>query len=166
MKGITPFLWFDDQAEEAANHYVSIFSSLGRDDSRITDVARYGGAGAEAAGRPEGSVMTVGFRLDGRDFVALNGGPEFRFTEAISLVVNCETQEEVDQLWERLSAGGEQGPCGWLKDRYGLSWQIVPTTLGEMLQDEDRERAERVMAAMLQMKKIDIGALRRAYEHG
>src|SRR6266511_3022835 len=135
---------------------------------RLADHRRraIGGAGAEAAGRPEGSVMTVGFRLDGRDFVALNGGPEFRFTEAISLVVNCETQEEVDQLWERLSAGGEQGPCGWLKDRYGLSWQIVPTALGEMLQDEDRERAERVMAAMLQMKKIDIGALRRAYEHG
>ena len=166
MKGITPFLWFDDQAEDAAKHYVSIFSSLGSSDSQITDVSRYGAAGAEAAGRPEGSVMTVAFRLDGQDFVALNGGPEFQFTEAISLMVNCETQEEVDQFWERLSEGGEQGPCGWLKDRYGLSWQIVPTALGQMLQDEDPKRAERVMAAMLQMKKIDIETLRQAYEQG
>jgi predicted 3-demethylubiquinone-9 3-methyltransferase (glyoxalase superfamily) len=164
MQGITPFLWFDDQAEDAAQHYVAIFSSLGSSDSRITHMARYGKAGAEAAGRPEGSVMTVAFRLDGQDFVALNGGPEFQFTEAISLMVNCENQEEVDQLWERLSEGGEQGPCGWLKDRYGLSWQIVPTALTQMLQDEDPKRAERVMAAMLQMKKIDIETLRRAYE--
>ena len=149
MKGITPFLWFDEQAEEAAKHYVSIFSSIGSDDSQITDVARYGEAGAQAAGRPVGSVMTVAFRLNGQDFVALNGGPEFQFTEAISLMVNCETQDEVDQLWERLSEGGEQGPCGWLKDRYGLSWQIVPTALGQMLDDKDPERAERVMAAML-----------------
>jgi predicted 3-demethylubiquinone-9 3-methyltransferase (glyoxalase superfamily) len=126
-------------------------------------VTRYGAAGAEAAGRPEGSVMTVAFRLDGQDFVALNGGPQFQFTEAISLMVNCETQEEVDQLWERLSEGGEQGPCGWLKDRYGLSWQIVPTALGQMLRDEDSKRAERVMAAMLQMKKIDVQTLQQAY---
>jgi predicted 3-demethylubiquinone-9 3-methyltransferase (glyoxalase superfamily) len=119
LKGITPFLWFDDQAEQAAKLYVSIFSSVGR-DSEITDVARYGGAGAQASGRPEGSVMTVAFRLGGHDFVALNGGPEFHFTEAVSLMVNCENQGEVDHFWERLSAGGEQGPCGWLKDRYGL----------------------------------------------
>ena len=165
MKGITPFLWFDGQAEEAANHYVEIFSRVAR-DSKITDVARYGPAGSEAAGRPEGSVMTVVFRLDGQDIVALNGGPEFRFTEAVSLMVNCESQEEVDHFWERLSAGGEQGPCGWLKDRYGLSWQVVPTVLNEMLQDEDPKRAERVMAAMLQMKKIDIEPLRQAYEQG
>lgn len=164
MKGINPFLWFDDQAEDAAKRYVSIFLSLGSSDSQVTDVTRYGAAGAEAAGRPEGSVMTVAFRLDGQDFVALNGGPQFQFTEAISLMVNCETQEEVDQLWERLSEGGEQGPCGWLKDRYGLSWQIVPTALGQMLQDEDPKRAERVMATMLQMKKIDIHTLQQAYE--
>lgn len=164
MKGINPFLWFDDQAEDAAKRYVSIFSSLGSSDSQVTDVTRYGAAGSEAAGRPEGSVMTVLFRLDGQDFVALNGGPQFQFTEAISLMVNCETQEEVDQFWERLSEGGEQGPCGWLKDRYGLSWQIVPTALGQMLEDEDPKRAERVMAAMLQMKKIDIQTLQQAYE--
>jgi predicted 3-demethylubiquinone-9 3-methyltransferase (glyoxalase superfamily) len=164
MKGITPFLWFEDQAEEAAKHYVSIFSSVGSRDAGITDVGRYGASGANAAGRPEGSVMTVAFRLDGQDFVALNGGPEFQFTEAVSLMVNCETQEEVDQLWERLSEGGEEGPCGWLKDRYGLSWQVVPTALTEMMQDEDPKRAERVMAAMLQMKKIDIESLRQAYE--
>ena len=165
MGGITPFLWFDDRAEEAANLYVSIFSDLGRGDSRVTDVTRYGAAGSGAAGRPEGSVMTVAFRLDGQDFVALNGGPEFRFTEAVSFVVNCETQEEVDRFWERLSEGGEQGPCGWLKDRFGLSWQVVPSALGRMLQDEEPERAERVMAAMLEMKKIDIEALRQAHEH-
>ena len=163
MKGITPFLWFDDQAEEAAKHYVSIFSNVGT-DAEITDVARYGGAGAQAAGRPEGSVMTVAFRLGGQDFVALNGGPEFQFTEAVSLMVNCENQEEVDHFWERLSERGEQGPCGWLKDRYGLSWQVVPTVLSEMLRDEDPKRAERVMAAMLQMKKIEIEPLRQAYE--
>jgi predicted 3-demethylubiquinone-9 3-methyltransferase (glyoxalase superfamily) len=110
--------------------------------------------------------MTVAFRLDGQDFVALNGGPEFRFTEAISFMVNCETQDEVDQLWEQLSEGGEEGPCGWLKDRYGLSWQITPTVLGQMLQDEDAARAERAMAAMLQMKKIDIETLLQAYEQG
>jgi predicted 3-demethylubiquinone-9 3-methyltransferase (glyoxalase superfamily) len=166
MKGITPFLWFDDQAEEAANHYVSIFSSVGGGDSRITEVTRYGESGAQASGRPKGSAMTVAFRLDGQDFVALNGGPEFRFTEAISFMVNCETQDEVDQLWEQLSEGGEEGPCGWLKDRYGLSWQITPTVLGQMLQDENRARAERAMAAMLQMKKIDIETLLQAYEQG
>ena len=168
MKGITPFLWFDDQAEGAANFYVSVFSGLdgsgGEGPTRITDVARYGKSATEAAGRPEGSVMTVAFQLAGQELVALNGGPEFTFTEAVSLMVNCESQEEVDQLWEKLSEGGEQGPCGWLKDRYGLSWQVVPTVLNEMLHDEDRDRAERVMAAMLQMKKIEIPGLQAAYE--
>jgi predicted 3-demethylubiquinone-9 3-methyltransferase (glyoxalase superfamily) len=169
MGKITPFLWFDDQAEEAANFYVSIFSARGGSaarggNSRIVDVTRYGEAGAQASGRPEGSVMTVTFQLDGQELTALNGGPEFTFTEAVSFMVNCEDQEEVDELWDRLSQGGEQGPCGWLKDQYGLSWQIVPTALGEMLRDEDPKRAERVMATMLTMKKIDIQALNQAYE--
>jgi len=168
MQKITPFLWFDDQAEEAANHYVSIFSNRGGSaagsDAKIVDVSRYGEAGARAAGRPEGSAMTVTFQLYGQEFTALNGGPEFKFTEAVSLMVNCENQEEVDELWDKLSEGGEQGPCGWLKDRYGLSWQIVPTALGEMLRDQDPKKAERVMAAMLQMKKIDIQGLRQAYD--
>ena len=154
-KKITPFLWFDGKAEEAVNLYVSIF-----EDSAIGGITRYGPGGPG----PEGSVMTVEFRLRGQDFVALNGGPEFKFTEAISLHVNCETQEEVDKFWEKLSAGGEEGPCGWLKDKYGLSWQVVPTALGEMLQDKDPEKANRVMQAMLQMSKIDIKALERAYE--
>jgi predicted 3-demethylubiquinone-9 3-methyltransferase (glyoxalase superfamily) len=168
MQKISPFLWFDDQAEEAANHYVSIFSGRGGSggDTKIIDVASYGEAGAQASGRPEGSAMTVTFRLDGQEFTALNGGPEFQFTEAVSFVVNCENQEEVDELWDRLSEGGEQGPCGWLKDRYGLSWQIVPTVLGEMLRDEDPKKSERAMAAMLQMKKIDIQGLKQAYEEG
>jgi predicted 3-demethylubiquinone-9 3-methyltransferase (glyoxalase superfamily) len=152
---ITPFLWFDDKAEEAANLYVSIFKN-----SEIGSIARYGPEGP----RPEGTVMTVTFRLDGLEFIALNGGPEFKFTEAISFFVNCETQEEVDELWEKLSEGGEKGQCGWLKDRYGVSWQIVPTVLGEMLQDKDPERAKRVVNAMLQMGKIDIRTLKQAYE--
>jgi len=169
MQKITPFMWFDDQAEEAANFYVSLFSgrggsAAGGSKAKIVDVARYGEAGAQASGRPEGSAMTVTFQLDGQEFIALNGGPEFKFTEAVSFMVNCENQEEVDELWDRLSEGGEQGPCGWLKDRYGLSWQIVPTALGEMLRDEDPKKAERVMAAMLQMKKIDIQALKLAYD--
>ena len=162
MQKITPFLWFDGQAEEAANLYVSIFSHRSGHNAKIVDVSRYGKAGAEASGRPEGSAMTVAFQLDGRDFIALNGGPEFAFTEAVSFMVSCANQEEVDELWDKLSAGGEQGPCGWLKDRYGLSWQIVPTVLGEMLGDKDPKKAERVMAAMLQMKKIDIEELERA----
>ena len=161
MQKITPFLWFDNQAEEAANHYVSIFSTRG--NAKVTDVSRYGAAAAEAAGRPEGSAMTVSFQLDGQEFIALNGGPEFKFTEALSFMVDCEDQSEVDDLWQKRSDGGEEGPCGWLKDRYGLSWQIVPTVLGQMLQDRDPKKAERVMAAMLQMKKIDIAALKRAY---
>ncbi len=167
MKRITPYLWFDDQAEEAANFYVSTFAGLDGSaggGTRIIDVARYGEAGSEASGRPAGSVMTVSFELGGLEFVALNGGPAFPFTEAVSLMVPCESQEEVDELWEKLSEGGEQGPCGWLKDRYGLSWQIVPTALAEMLQDEDPTKSERVMKAMLQMKKLDVPTLKQAYE--
>ncbi len=156
---IAPCLWFDNQGEEAARFYVSLFKN-----SKILNVARYGEAAAKMSGRPPGSLMTVTFQLDGQEFMALNGGPLFKFTEAISLMVYCETQAEVDELWEKLSAGGEQGPCGWLKDKYGLSWQIVPTVLGEMIQDKDPKKSERVMAALLQMKKLDIAALKRAYE--
>jgi predicted 3-demethylubiquinone-9 3-methyltransferase (glyoxalase superfamily) len=152
---ITPFLWFDNQAEEAANLYVSIFENSG-----VTGVNRYG----EAGPGPQGTAMTVSFELEGQEFTALNGGPEYKFTEAISFFVNCESQAEVDELWEKLSEGGEQGPCGWLKDKYGVSWQIVPTVLGEMLSDPDPEKAQRVMQAMLQMKKIDIKGLEEAYE--
>lgn len=155
---ITPFLWFDDRAEEAAGFYVSIFRN-----SRIKGVYRYTPEVAKAAGRPEGSVMTVAFELDGQDFTALNGGPLFKFTEAISLVVNCETQEEVDHFWTKLSAGGQEVQCGWLRDRFGVSWQIVPTTLIELIGDKDPVKSQRVMAAMLKMKKIDIEPLRRAY---
>ena len=160
LQRITPFLWFDHQAEEAAKFYVSIFK-----DSRITSVARYDDAAAKAAGRPKGSVMTVAFELDGQELTALNGGPVFKFTEAISLVVNCQTQEEVDHFWSKLSAGGQEVQCGWLKDRFGVSWQVVPTVLSEMLQDKDPEKSTRVMKAMLQMKKIDIEGLTRAYEN-
>ena len=156
---ITPFLWFDNQAEEAVNFYTSIF-----ENSKIGSAARYDEEGSKAAGRPKGSVMTVAFQLAGQDFVALNGGPVFKFTEAVSFVVNCESQKEVDHFWEKLSAGGEEVQCGWLKDKFGLSWQVVPTVLSEMLQDKDAQKAKRVMAAMLKMKKIDIAELRRAYE--
>jgi predicted 3-demethylubiquinone-9 3-methyltransferase (glyoxalase superfamily) len=159
LQRITPFLWFDNDAEEAVKSYVSIF-----ENSRIGSVIRYDEAGAQAAGRPKGSVMTVPFELDGQAFTALNGGPHFKFTEAVSFVVNCETQEEVDHFWEKLSAGGHEVQCGWLKDRFGVSWQVVPTVLVEMLQDKDPEKSKRVMAAMLKMKKIDIAALKRAYE--
>jgi predicted 3-demethylubiquinone-9 3-methyltransferase (glyoxalase superfamily) len=159
MQRITPFLWFDHQAEEAANFYVSIF-----ENSKVGSTARYDEEGAKAAGRPKGSVMTVAFELDGQAFTALNGGPLFKFTEAMSLVVNCETQEEVDHFWERLSAGGQEVQCGWLKDRFGVSWQVVPTALVEMLQDKDPHKAKCVMAAMLKMKKINIEGLRQAYE--
>jgi predicted 3-demethylubiquinone-9 3-methyltransferase (glyoxalase superfamily) len=155
MQKITPFLWFDNQAEEAANFYTSIFKN-----SKIGTVSRYG----EAGPGPKGSVMVVTFQLEGEEFMALNGGPLFKFTEAISLSVNCESQEEVDELWEKLSEGGEKGRCGWLKDKYGLSWQINPTVLGEMLSDEDAEKSKRVMEAMLQMDKIDIGKLKQAYD--
>jgi predicted 3-demethylubiquinone-9 3-methyltransferase (glyoxalase superfamily) len=156
---ISPCLWFDSQAEEAANFYVSIF-----DNSGIDAIARYGKEGFEVHGRPAGSVMTVSFRLAGRSFTALNGGPQFKFTEAISLQVSCDTQEEVDRLWSQLSAGGEEGPCGWLKDKFGLSWQIVPSVLPKMLLDSESSKAQRVTKAFLQMKKLDIAALERAYE--
>jgi predicted 3-demethylubiquinone-9 3-methyltransferase (glyoxalase superfamily) len=151
---ITPFLWFDGQAEEAANFYVSIFPN-----SKVCATSRYG----EAGPGPKGSVMTVAFDLDGLSFTALNGGPMFRFTEAISLVVHCETQAEVDHYWDKLSAGGQQVQCGWLKDKYGLSWQIVPDALIELVQDKDPAKSQRVMAAMMQMKKIDIAGLKAAY---
>ena len=155
MQTITTSLWFDTEAEEAANFYVSVFKN-----SQVRNVARYG----EAGPRPAGMVMTVDFELDGQQFIALNGGPEFRFTEAVSLQVNCESQEEVDRYWSVLSEGGEEGPCGWLKDRYGLSWQIIPVALTELINDPDTAKAQRVMAAMLQMKKIDIAALEAAAE--
>jgi predicted 3-demethylubiquinone-9 3-methyltransferase (glyoxalase superfamily) len=156
---ITPFLWFDSQAEEAANFYVSIFKP-----SRIGAITRYDDEGSKAARRPKGSIMTVEFELDGQKFTALNGGPLFKFTEAISLVVNCENQTEIDHFWDKLSAGGEEVQCGWLKDRFGVSWQVVPTILIELLQDKDPERSRRVMAAMLKMKKLDVDALRKAYD--
>jgi predicted 3-demethylubiquinone-9 3-methyltransferase (glyoxalase superfamily) len=163
MPVITPFLWFDQQAEEAAKFYISVFKN-----SKIVKIARYGEAGAKASGRPAGTAMTVAFQLDGQEFVALNGGPHFHFTEAISFVVNCETQKEVDHYWEELSEGGDEKAqqCGWLKDRYGLSWQIVPTVLVEMLQDKDARKAERVMSALLKMKKLDIKTLEQAYAQG
>jgi predicted 3-demethylubiquinone-9 3-methyltransferase (glyoxalase superfamily) len=159
MQKITPCLWFDDKAEAAATFYTSIFKN-----SKIVNIARYGEAGAEVSGRPKGTVMTVTFQLEGQEFMALNGGPQFKFTEAISFVVNCQTQEEVDAYWEKLSDGGQEVQCGWLKDKYGLSWQIVPSILSEMLNDPDPKKAERVMKAMLQMKKIDIKGLKQAYE--
>ncbi len=156
---ITPCLWFDNQAEEAVNFYVSIFKN-----SKVGRIACYGEAGAKVSGRPKGSVMTVTFEIEGQEFLALNGGPHFKFTEAISFIVNCETQKEIDEMWEKLSESGAKGRCGWLKDKYGLSWQIVPPVLGEMLQDKDAEKSERVMKAMLQMNKIDIKTLKQAYE--
>jgi predicted 3-demethylubiquinone-9 3-methyltransferase (glyoxalase superfamily) len=161
MQKITPFLWFDNQAEEAANFYASIFKN-----SKIGHVARYDEAGAKASGRPKGTAMTVAFQLEGQDFVALNGGPHFKFTEAVSFVVNCKTQKEVDHYWEKLSAGGDDKAqqCGWLKDKYGLSWQIVPVVLFEMLQDKNPKKSEGAMKAMLQMKKLDIQTLKQAYD--
>lgn len=150
MQKITPFLWFDGKAEEAMNFYVSIFKN-----SKVLSVNRAGDAGP---------VISVTFQLDGQEFMALNGGPQFKFTEAISLFVSCETQAEVDELWEKLSAGGEKSRCGWLKDKYGLSWQIIPTVLGKLLGDKDPEKAKRIMQAMLQMDKIDIQTLQLAYE--
>ncbi len=151
---ITPFLWFDTQAEEAAKHYVSIFKN-----SKIVKITRYG----EAGPGPKGSVMTVEFRLDGQDVIALNGGPHFRFNEAISLSVDCKDQREVDHYWKRLSAGGEEGSCGWLKDKFGVSWQVNPGILGKLLADRDAKKATRVMKAMFAMKKIVIADLKRAY---
>jgi predicted 3-demethylubiquinone-9 3-methyltransferase (glyoxalase superfamily) len=153
MPKITPFLWFDNNAEEAMTFYTSIFKN-----SKIGSVARYG----EAGPGPKGTVMTATFQIEGQQFMVLNGGPQFKFTEAISLFVNCETQKEVDELWAKLSAGGEKGRCGWLKDKYGLSWQIIPTALGQLLHDKDPEKSKRVMQAMLQMDKIDIQRLKQA----
>jgi len=158
MQKITPCLWFDDQAEEAVKFYASIFKN-----SKIKSITRYSEDAAKVSGRPKGSVLTVAFKLAGREFLALNGGPIFKFTEAVSFIVNCETQAEVDRLWEKLSEGGEKGQCGWLKDKYGLSWQIVPTILSKMLQDKDARKSERVMSALLQMKKLDIKRLEQAF---
>ncbi|MCX6067419.1 MAG: VOC family protein [Chloroflexi bacterium] len=151
MNKISPFLWFNQQAEEAMNFYMSIFKN-----SKALNISR----------GPDGKAFTVSFELDGQEFIALNGGPEFKFSEAISLFINCETQEEVDRLWEQLSAGGEEGQCGWLKDKFGLSWQIVPTALGEVLSGPDPVKAQNAMQAMLKMKKLDIAELKRAYEQG
>ena len=153
MQKITPFLWFDGNAEEAANFYISIFKN-----SKMGTISRYGDAGPGA----KGSVMSVTFQLDGQEFFALNGGPHFKFTPAISFFVNCETQQEVDDLWEKLSAGGRTDRCGWLQDKFGLSWQIIPTVLGQLLGDKDPQRAKRAMQAMLQMTKIDINKLQQA----
>ena len=157
MQKITPFLWFDGKAEEAMNFYVSVFKN-----SKVVRVSRYGAAGPG----PKGTVMSATFQLDGQDFFALNGGPHFTFSPAISFFVNCETQQEVDELWEKLSEGGEKNKCGWLKDKYGLSWQIIPSVLGRLLQDKDVQKANRVMKAMLQMDKIDINRLQQAYDRG
>jgi predicted 3-demethylubiquinone-9 3-methyltransferase (glyoxalase superfamily) len=157
MQRITPFLWFDGKAEEAMNFYVSIFKN-----SKVVSVTRYGAAGPG----PKGTVMSATFQLDGQQFFALNGGPQFTFSPAISLFVNCETQQEVDELWEKLSEGGKKERCGWLKDQYGLSWQVIPSALGKMLQDKDPAKADRVMKAMLQMDKIDIKRLQQAYDRG
>ena len=153
MQKITPFLWFDGKAEEAVSFYISVFKN-----SNILKIARY----LEGSPGPQGTVMTVSFSLDGQEFVALNGGPQFKFTPAISFVVNCETQAEVDEFWEKLSQGGKQHQCGWIQDKFGVSWQIVPRVLVELLSDADERKAKRVMAAMLQMTKIDIEALRNA----
>ncbi len=153
MQKITPCLWFDTEGEEAAKFYTSIF-----ENSRILDISHYGDAGP----RPAGTVMTVSFELEGQEYLALNGGSEFRFNESVSFQVHCETQEEVDRFWNNLTDGGEEGPCGWLKDKYGLSWQIIPTVLPELLGDPDPEKSQRAMKAMLDMKKIDINALRKA----
>lgn len=158
MQNFTLCLWFDSNAEEAAMYYTSVFK-----DSRITGISRYGKAGAEASGKPEGTVMTVAFQLNGQDFLALNGGPLFTFSPAISIIVNCDTQAEIDELWEKLTDGGEEIECGWLKDRFGVSWQIVPTVLSQMMSDKDSARSERVMKALVQMKKLDIETLQRAY---
>ena len=155
MQKITPFLWFDDKAEEAMNFYVSIFKN-----SKRGRISRYG----EAGPGPKGTVMVATFQLEGQDFMALNGGPHFKFTEAISLVVNCESQDEVDAFWEKLSEGGSKGQCGWLKDKYGLSWQVVPTALGKLMSDPNPEKSKRVMTAMLKMTKMDIQGLQQAYD--
>jgi predicted 3-demethylubiquinone-9 3-methyltransferase (glyoxalase superfamily) len=158
MQKITPFLWFDDKAEEAVNFYASIFKN-----SKIGKITRYSEISAKASGRPVGSVMTVPFQLNGQEFVALNGGPHFQFTEAVSLVVNCDTQAEIDEFWDKLSAGGEESQCGWLKDKYGLSWQIVPAEIEHWLSDP--EKSARVMAAVMQMGKLDLKKIQDAFDH-
>ena len=159
MQKITPFLWFDDQAEEAVKFYTSVFKN-----SKVGRILRYDEEAASKSGRPAGSVLTIEFEIEGQKFVALNGGPQFKFNESVSFVVNCETQEEVDYFWQKLTAdGGEESQCGWLKDKFGLSWQVTPTVLIDMLHDKDSEKAERVMKAMLQMQKIDIEKLKAAY---
>jgi predicted 3-demethylubiquinone-9 3-methyltransferase (glyoxalase superfamily) len=158
MQKISPFLWYDDKAEEAANFYCSIFKN-----SKVEGKTRYEGEAAKASGRPAGTVMTVAFELDGQKFTAINGGPHFKFTEAVSFVVNCDTQEEVDYFWEKLTAdGGAESQCGWLKDKYGLSWQIVPNVLPQLLRNNDPEKSHRVIKALLQMKKLDIETLKQA----
>lgn len=158
MQKITPFFWFDTQAEEAANYYVSIFKN-----AKVTEVTRYNEESSKVSGRPAGSAMTVAFELNGQQFVALNGGPQFTFSEAISFVIHCETQEEIDHYWNKLTAdGGEEGQCGWLKDKYGVSWQVVPTNLGELLGGQDPVQSQKAMHAMLQMKKLDMNKLQAA----
>jgi len=161
LQKITPFLWFDNQAEQAAKFYTSVFRK-----SKIVKIARYGAEGEKVSGRPKGSVMTVEFEIEGQRFIALNGGPVFKFTEAVSFVVNCKTQAEVDYYWRKLSAGGKEVQCGWLRDKFGLSWQIVPTILGELLSDKDKTKSQRVMQAMLQMVKLDIKTLKQAASKG
>ncbi len=159
MQRITPCLWFDDKAEEAAKFYVSVFKH-----SKLGPITRYGEAGAQVSGRPTGSVMSVTFEIERQEFVALNGGPLFKFTEAVSFMVKCETQAEIDEMWGKLSEGGEEGPCGWLKDKYGLSWQILVPAWDEMLRDKDPAKSERVMAAILQMRKPDMRLVQQAFE--
>ena len=158
MPKITPFLWFDNNAEEAVKFYTSIFKK-----SKVLVVTRYGKPGAAASGRPEGSAMTIAFELEGQKFVALNGGPYFKFTEAVSFVVNCKTQAEIDKFWKKLSAGGKESQCGWLKDKFGLSWQIVPDNLGKILGSKDEAKTQRVMEALLKMQKLDIKTLQKAF---
>lgn len=160
MQKITPFLWFDNQAEQAVKFYTTVFK-----DSKVLNICRYNEAGQKASGQPKGSVMTIEFQLNGQKFMALNGGPHFKFTEAISFVVNCQTQAEIDKFWKRLSAGGKTGQSGWLKDKYGVSWQVVPAILGELMGGKDAAKSQRVMQAILKMKKLSINTLRQAYEY-
>ncbi len=159
MQKITPCLWFDDNAEEAVKFYTAIFRN-----SKIKTVTRYGKAGAQASGRPKGTVMTLLFQLDGQEFLALNGGPHFKFSPAVSFIANCKKQKELNALWKKLSAGGKEGHCGWLTDKYGVSWQIVPADIGEMMKTKDAGQAERVMRAILQMKRLNIKTLKKAYQ--
>ncbi len=159
MQKLTPCLWFDDKAEEAATFYVSIFKN-----SKLGPISRYGETGAQASGRPKGSVMTVTFDIEGQEFVALNGGPLFKFSEAVSFMVKCNSQAEIDEMWSKLSEGGEEGPCGWLKDKYGLSWQIVVPEWDEMLRDKDTAKSERAMAAILHMGKPNLRRVQQAFE--